>query len=143
MSSVPATGGLQPRRFVASRLTSGNFLFPTAIVVTEHAVMRRKRLWLTVSEESIHVRNVASVSITTGLIWSDIRIESTGGSNSIDSHGHLKSDAREIKALIDTLQSRGAGRSEFADADMQPCPHCAESIKRAAKVCRFCGREVG
>jgi hypothetical protein len=27
-------------------------------------------------------------------------------------------------------------------ADLRECPHCAESIKRAAKVCRFCGRDV-
>jgi Family of unknown function (DUF6232) len=26
--------------------------------------------------------------------------------------------------------------------DRQPCPHCAELILRAAKVCRFCGRDV-
>ncbi|MBO0722539.1 MAG: hypothetical protein J2P41_17070, partial [Blastocatellia bacterium] len=24
----------------------------------------------------------------------------------------------------------------------KPCPHCAEKIKEAAKVCRFCGRDV-
>jgi len=99
------TAGPLPRRFVASRLTAGNLIFPTAIVITAHAVLRRKRHWLQVTEESIHVRNVASVTIVTGLIWSDIRIESTGGSNSIDSHGHTKADAREIKRLIDLLQS--------------------------------------
>jgi hypothetical protein len=129
------------RRFVASRLTAGNFLFPTAVVITEHAVLRRKRSWLQVSEESIHVRNVASVSITTGLIWSDIRIESTGGSNSIDSHGHTKADAREIKRLIDELQSR-EGRAAAPAGDVRPCPHCAETIQRAARICRFCGRSV-
>lgn len=27
-------------------------------------------------------------------------------------------------------------------ANTAPCPYCAEPIKRAAKVCRFCGRQV-
>lgn len=26
--------------------------------------------------------------------------------------------------------------------DTRPCPHCAEEIKRAATVCRFCNRDV-
>ena len=26
--------------------------------------------------------------------------------------------------------------------DCRPCPHCAEPILKAAKVCRFCGRDV-
>jgi len=128
--------------FVASRLTSGNRIFPTQIVVATHAVMRRKRSWLRVNEESIGLRNVASVKITTGLIWSDIRIESTGGSGFIESHGHTKADARRIKELIESLQS-APPRSEDAPGDTRPCPHCAEPIRRAAKVCRFCGREVG
>jgi uncharacterized oligopeptide transporter (OPT) family protein len=29
-----------------------------------------------------------------------------------------------------------------ADEGGRPCPHCAETIKRAAVVCRFCGRDV-
>lgn len=26
--------------------------------------------------------------------------------------------------------------------DARPCPYCAETIKRAAKVCRYCNRDV-
>jgi hypothetical protein len=91
--------------FTASRFTRGNFLFPTVIIVTEHAVMRRKRSWLRLSEESIALRNVASIEITTGLIWSDIRIESSGGTDPIESHGHSKHDARRIKDLIESMQA--------------------------------------
>lgn len=27
--------------------------------------------------------------------------------------------------------------------DRVPCPYCAERIRKDARVCRFCGREVG
>jgi len=132
---------MEPETFAASRLTSGNALFPTQIIVTEHSVLRRKRSWLSVNEESIGIRNVASVNILTGVIWSDIRIESTGGSNSLDSHGHTKADARRIKELIETLQARDVVGSASSGRTRQ-CRWCAELIQEAAKVCRFCGRDV-
>ncbi len=93
--------------FRASRWTRGNHLFTTLIEVTESAVVRRKRSWFTVNEISIHLSKVASVRIDTGLIWSDILIESTGGSDPLASHGHRKVDARRIKELIEAAQSRG------------------------------------
>jgi hypothetical protein len=93
--------------FKASRWTQGNHLFTTVIEVTDAAVIRRKRAWFTVNEISIHLSKVASVRIETGLFWSDITIESTGGSDPLASHGHTKADARRIKELIETAQSRG------------------------------------
>ena len=134
---------MEPEVFVASRWTRGNRIFPTSIIVTATAVMRRKRNWLTLNEESIGIRNVANVNILTGIIWSDIRIESTGGSDPLDSHGHTKSDARRIKELIETLQARaGDPHGAPGPGDTKPCPHCAEWIRVAAKICRFCGRDV-
>jgi hypothetical protein len=93
--------------FHASRWTSGNHLFTTVIEVTDTAVVRRKRAWFSVNEISIHLSKVASVRIETGLLWSDITIESTGGSDPLTSHGHTKADARRIKELIENAQSRG------------------------------------
>jgi hypothetical protein len=93
--------------FQASRLTKGNHLFATVIEVTETAVVRRKRSWFTVNELSIHLSKVASVRIDTGLLWADILVESTGGSDPLTSHGHSKADARRIKELIEAAQSRG------------------------------------
>lgn len=92
--------------FRASRWTKGNHLFPTVIEVTESAVLRRKRSWFTVNEISIHLSKVASVRIDTGLLWADILVESTGGSDPLTSHGHRKADARRIKQLIEAAQSR-------------------------------------
>jgi hypothetical protein len=93
--------------FRASRWTKGNHLFPTVIEVTETAVVRRKRSWFTVNELSIHLSKVASVRIDTGLLWADILVESTGGSDPLTSHGHRKPDARRIKELIEAAQSHG------------------------------------
>jgi len=92
--------------FRASRWTKGNHLFTTVIEVTDAAVVRRKRAWFTLNEISIHLSKVASIRIETGLLWSDILVESTGGSDPLASHGHTKADARRIKELIEAAQSR-------------------------------------
>jgi hypothetical protein len=48
---------------------------------------------------------VASVRISTGILWSDIRIESSGGTDPITSHGHRKADAQRIRDLIESYQA--------------------------------------
>src|SRR5262245_60345528 len=99
-----STSYVESRRFVASRWTAGNLLFPTVIDVSPINVLKIKRSWFSSDEESISISHVASVRIRTGILWSDIWIESTGGTNQIYSHGHTKSDAQEIKRLIEEHQ---------------------------------------
>ena len=91
--------------FKASRWTRGNLFFPTYIEVSDKSVTRRKRSWFRKDEISISISKVASVHIKTGLIWSEILIESSGGSDPLASHGHRKADAIRIKELIENAQA--------------------------------------
>jgi hypothetical protein len=92
--------------FVASRWTKGNLFFPTRILVNSQRVTRIKPRLFGSNEESIGITQVASVHIATGVLWSDIRIESTGGTDPITSHGHRKADAQRIRDLIEAYQSK-------------------------------------
>jgi hypothetical protein len=98
--------------FKASRWTKGNLFFPTYIEVSDKSVSRRKRSLFKVDEMSMSITKVASVHIRTGMIWSEILIESSGGSDPIASHGHSKADARRIKELIENAQAEFARKPE-------------------------------
>ena len=93
------------KMFKASRFTHGNFFFPTLIEVGPERVLRIKPRLFGRSEESIPISKVASVQIATGIFWSNIRIDSSGGSNPILSHGHKKRDAIEIRDMIEHYQA--------------------------------------
>jgi len=127
--------------FAASRWTPGNHLFPTILEVTGTAVVRRKRSWFTRNEMSIHLQRIASVHVETGILWSDILVESSGGADPIASHGHRKADARRIKDLIEAAQREHLPAAPV-DGPTRQCPSCAETIKQAARICRYCGREL-
>jgi hypothetical protein len=99
----PAAGD---ETFTASRWTKGNLWFPTRIVVNPLRVSRVKRRLFGSNEESISIPQVASVKISTGIFWSDILIESTGGTDPITSHGHRKADALRIRDLVESFQAR-------------------------------------
>ncbi|MES1181036.1 MAG: hypothetical protein ABUL66_04150, partial [Verrucomicrobiota bacterium] len=88
---------MESEKFKASRWTAGNHIFPTMIEVTDRAVIRHKSSWFSKDEISISITKVASVHIKTGLIWSDILIESSGGTDPLSSHGHRKADAKRIR----------------------------------------------
>ncbi len=97
--------GSTPEVFVASRFTKGNLFFPTQIEVNNQHVSRVKPRLFGRNEESIAIAQVASVHIRTGVFWSDIVIESAGGTDPITSHGHRKADAQRIRDLIESYQA--------------------------------------
>jgi len=84
--------------------------------VTDKAIIRRKRSWFSKDEISISISKVASVHISTGIIWADILIESTGGTDPLKSHGHKKSDARRIRDLVETAQGNVSGEKNLASS---------------------------
>jgi hypothetical protein len=103
MDSSPA------ETFAASRWTQGNFFFPTKIVVSPQRVSRIKSRLFGSNEETIAMSKVASVHISTGVLWSEIVIESTGGTDPITSHGHRKKDAQRIRDLVEQYQAQARG----------------------------------
>jgi hypothetical protein len=91
--------------FRASRLSSGNHLFPTQVLITPTSVVQYTPRWIGRQEQTIHMAHVASVNIETGMVLSNVLIETSGGSDPILCHGHRKADARGMKALIDRYQT--------------------------------------
>jgi hypothetical protein len=108
-----ATGSV----FRASRLSSGNHLFPTQVQITPTAIVHYTPHWFGRSEHSIHTAHIASVRIDTGFLFSDVYIETSGGASPIKCHGHRKGDAIEMQRLIEQFQS-----AYYRQAPPQPPP---------------------
>lgn len=101
--------------FRASRLSSGNRFFPTQVLITPTAVVHYTPELVGRKEHSIHLAHVASVSIDTNLWFSNVLIETSGGTAPVQCHGHRKADAVRMKQLIEQYQT-----SYYRTAGAQP-----------------------
>jgi hypothetical protein len=91
--------------FRASRLSGGNHLFPTQVSISPTDVVQYMPHWVGKREHTIHMAHIASVDIDTNLFFSNVIIETSGGSDPVRCHGHHKADAVEMKRLINQFQS--------------------------------------
>ena len=91
--------------FRASRLSRGNRWFPTQVLITPTAVVHYTPEVVGRKEHSIHIVHVASVSIDTNMFFSDVLIETSGGTTPVTCHGHKKADAVRMKQLIEQYQT--------------------------------------
>jgi hypothetical protein len=111
--------------FRASRLSSGNHLFPTQVQITPTAIVHHTPRWFGRTEHSIHVAHVASVRVDTGVVFSDVYIETSGGASPVKCHGHRKRDALEMKRLIEQFQS-----TYYRQEPRTPTPPVAQNETR-------------
>jgi hypothetical protein len=95
--------------FQTSRWSRGNHLFPTQVAVTPTTIVQYTPQWFGRREQSIHMAHVASVEIDTNLFFSNVVIETSGGSDPVRCHGHRKRDAVEMKRLINEYQTQYYG----------------------------------
>lgn len=91
--------------FRASRLSRGNRLFPTQVLITPTSVVHFTPQRIGKLEHSIHMAHVASVRIDTNLLFSDVFVETSGGVSPVACHGHSKKDAVRMKTLIEQYQT--------------------------------------
>ena len=91
--------------FRASRLSAGNHLFPTQVLITPASVVQYTPRWIGRQEETIHMAHISSVKIDTGMLLSNVLIETSGGSDPIRCHGHRKRDASAMKQLVERYQT--------------------------------------
>jgi hypothetical protein len=89
----------------ASRFTSGNTVFPVQVAVFADRVSRYKPRFLGHTEDSITLRQIASVRVQSGPVFADVVIDTTGGSPPVLIHGLWKKDAVALSAAIAAAQS--------------------------------------
>jgi len=89
----------------ASRLTSGNTVFPVQVAVFQDRVARYKPRFLGHTEDSITLRQIASVKVQSGPVFADVVIDTTGGSPPVVIHGLWKKDAEALSGAISAAQS--------------------------------------
>jgi hypothetical protein len=116
--------------FRASRLSAGNHLFPTQVLITPTSVVQYTPRWIGKYEETIHMAHIASVKIDTGALLANVFVETSGGASPIACHGHRKGDAVRMKTLIERYQTdyyrsgdRSAGRPDLpGPPSVDPAP---------------------
>lgn len=92
--------------FIASRITSGNVLFPDKIVIDGINVTYYKGHLTGYQSTIIAKKNIASVYIGSGLLFGDVTIETIGGKR-ITASGFNKSDAKSIVAYLSLSEQTG------------------------------------
>jgi hypothetical protein len=95
----------EPKVYRSSRWSSGNLFFPDRLTLASDGLHFRKGALFGSSEENIAYRAIASLKVDNGIFLSDLTVETSGGSQPVFINGLWKSDAREIQATVQAVQS--------------------------------------
>jgi hypothetical protein len=89
----------------ASRFTSGNTVFPVQVAVFPDRLARYKPGFLGHTEDSITLRQIASVKVQSGPVFADVVVDTAGGSPPVVIHGLWKKDAVTLNGAIAAAQA--------------------------------------
>jgi hypothetical protein len=92
----------------ASRFTSGNRIFPASITVDGNQIRYRKSRWFGSTEETINCQHVSSCRVAHGMIFSNMTLETSGGSQPIQIHGLSRRAAEAIEDAVRKAQGAAA-----------------------------------
>lgn len=93
------------KQYTSSRLTSGNLLFPDRVIVADDGIHFIKNRFFGSDEEIISYGKIASVKVNSGILFANLTVETSGGSQPIFINGLPKNDAQEIKDAIRHYQT--------------------------------------
>jgi len=122
---------------VSIAVASSEFAVTNRRVIFKVGFIRRRTVEMLLSK-------VESIEVNQGIVgrmfdYGDIVVIGTGAT---------KEPFKDVSAPLALRQAVQAGSLEAphglagSDGDVRTCPFCAEQIKRAAIVCRYCGRDV-
>ena len=95
-------------KYVASRLSEGNKLFPAEIITEDNGITIKIPGLFSGDTTTIAYDSISAVEIDTPLIgYSTIRFYHSG--NKVEAHGFSKSDVKEIKSFIEEGRKRARG----------------------------------
>jgi hypothetical protein len=104
----------------ASRLTSGNAVFPVQVTVLPDRLARFKPRLFGHTEDSIPINQIASVRVQAGVAFADLVIDTTGGSPAVVIHGLWKADAEALNKRITEARNVLRPATPPAPAPSQP-----------------------
>ncbi|MDB5225989.1 MAG: hypothetical protein JWN78_182 [Bacteroidota bacterium] len=91
---------MEPITYTASRLTEGNKIFPSKIILDDNGVTFRVPSFFSGKETTIPYSRISSVNVESPFIgFSTIIIETTGEGN-ISVHGFSKEEVKAMKEFL-------------------------------------------
>lgn len=97
---------IEEKTYQSSRWTAGNLFFKDALVLASDGIIFKKGNLFGSREEHISYNAVASFRINNGILFSDVLIETTGGSQPIIVNGLWKTEAKEIQDTLRAFQRK-------------------------------------